>query len=261
LKDSFYETWKEKIVTRASSVVLESWTEKGHSIELRRRTKYHIDVREVAVITSDQVWEVLHRIVDKIREFASRISIEIKFGGRAFIPSFEDVVASGLEKLGYELVESMTTTPSGSSVDFVVQHEGRLIGVEVKNRKTGLDDLKEIIDARSKLGFESMMLVSYRPFDDNIYEFAKSNGINLETIDSILKKIIDKNLSTNKLERNISNLIYFIDKQPKPKEDLLKNFGITLEKSLRANTNEEKKSFFGRTWNNTDKNDRRIGWY
>lgn len=241
LRDSFYETWKEEIAIRASSVLLETWTEKGHHFELRRGKKHNIDVKELAVITSDQIWDILHQIVNKIREFASRISIEIRFGGEDFIPSLEEIIVSGLEKLGYKLVERMTTAPSGSSIDFVVQHEDQIIGVEVKNRKIGLDDLREIIAAKSRLGFENMMLISNYPFDKNIYEFAKSNGIDLETIDNLLKKIIDKNLSTIELEQNISNFIRFIEKQPKPKEGFLKNFGLTLEKLLKANTNKEKK--------------------
>lgn len=81
-RDLFYKKWKEKIAIRTSSVTLELWTKGGHSIELRRKTIFGMDVTEVAVIQAEQTWEILHRIVDKIREFVSRISIDLKFGGR-----------------------------------------------------------------------------------------------------------------------------------------------------------------------------------
>lgn len=67
------------------------------------------------------------------------------------LPPWEDLVASGLAKLGYELVEKMIVTPSGSSIDFAMQHEGQHIGVEVKTRNLEPDDLRGTIDTRSKL--------------------------------------------------------------------------------------------------------------
>ena len=241
IRNSFYETWREKIVIRASSILLESWAEKGHLIELRRSEKNNFEVKEIATITSDQVWEILHRIIDKIREFVSKISIEMKFKGGNFVPSLEETVASGLEKLGYEFVESMTVTPSGSSIDFVVQREGQLIGIEVKNRRIRLNDLRVILNAKLQFGFNNVMIVSNPPFSDDVYKFAKSNDIILETVDNILKKIVGKKISTDKFERNISNLIHFVNKQPAIEKDFLKEFGITLKKSLEAKTNDEKK--------------------
>lgn len=90
LKESFYKSWKEKIAIRASSIVLEFWAnERVHSIELRQGRKNGIDVSEVAWVRAEQTWEILHRIVDKIREFVSRISIDLKFGGRVESIFFE----------------------------------------------------------------------------------------------------------------------------------------------------------------------------
>lgn len=73
LTEQFYNTWNENIIIRTSSVMLESWAKRGHSIELRRGRKLGVNVSEVANVKSEQYWEILHRIADKIREFASRI--------------------------------------------------------------------------------------------------------------------------------------------------------------------------------------------
>jgi len=71
-KELFYKEWTEKIKVRESSVRLESWAKSGHSIRLRETNLFGVNVTEVASIDAEQVWEMLHRISDAIREFASR---------------------------------------------------------------------------------------------------------------------------------------------------------------------------------------------
>lgn len=83
IKEAFYKRWTETITLRVSSVKLEFWSqEKTHTIELRKTIKNGINVSEVAWLQAEQTWEILHRIVSKIHEFVSRISIDLKFGGR-----------------------------------------------------------------------------------------------------------------------------------------------------------------------------------
>jgi len=83
LKEPFYKKWKEKIAVRASSVTLEFWAkESASTIELRKGVKSGVNVSEVTWVKKQQTWEILHQIVDKIREFVSKLSIDLKFGGR-----------------------------------------------------------------------------------------------------------------------------------------------------------------------------------
>lgn len=154
---------------------------------------------------------------------------------------WEEVVASGLSELGYELVENMAVTPSGTSIDFVMEHEGQLIGVEVKSRNVEPDDLKGTLDARSRLGLENMMVVSNREFETDTQKFAEENSIQLKTIENILEAMNEAKLSTTPFTKNISNLMKFTREQAKPSPSLLKEFAATLEKTLSAETNKEKK--------------------
>ena len=71
-KEVFYKKWTERIVIRESSVRLESWAKSGHTIILREANLFGRNVTEKASISAEQVWEILHRITDEIREFASR---------------------------------------------------------------------------------------------------------------------------------------------------------------------------------------------
>lgn len=82
IKESFYKKWKERIAVRVSSVTLEFWAkEKVHTVELRKGTKSGVNVSEKTWVRVEQAWEILHQIAGKIREFVSRISIDLKFGG------------------------------------------------------------------------------------------------------------------------------------------------------------------------------------
>jgi len=157
------------------------------------------------------------------------------------LPPLEEVVASGLEKLGYEIDERMAVTPSGSSIDFVMQHEGQKIGVEVKNRNVDPDDLKGTIVTRANLGLDNMMVISSGKFENAIQRFAEEHDIRLVTIENILKAVDEARLPTAELEDKISNLMYFTRKQPKPKKTLLDGFKVTLENTFAAKTNKEKK--------------------
>ena len=71
-KELFYKEWTEKITVRESSIRLESWTKNGYSMTLRATNLFGKNVTEIAWINAEQVWEMLHRITDTIREFASR---------------------------------------------------------------------------------------------------------------------------------------------------------------------------------------------
>lgn len=74
-KESFYRQWTEKIAVRDSSIMLELWAKNGHSghdIKLGETNLFGVNVTEIAFISTEQVWEILHRITDEIREFASR---------------------------------------------------------------------------------------------------------------------------------------------------------------------------------------------
>ena len=154
---------------------------------------------------------------------------------------WEEIVASGLSELGYNLVENMTVAPSGTSIDFVMEHEGQLIGVEVKTRNVEPDDLKGTLDTRSALDLENMMVVSNREFETDTQKFAEENSIQLKTIENILEAMNEAKLSTTQFKKSISNLMNFTRKQVKPSPSLLKEFAETLEKTLAAETNKEKK--------------------
>ena len=94
MKELFYKNWIQKIVIQDSSVLLESWARKGNSIELEQTTISKIKVRKVANVKSEQYWEILHRILDKIREFAS--NIEIKLADQITIPKSDKKVIAFL---------------------------------------------------------------------------------------------------------------------------------------------------------------------
>ena len=83
-KELFYKKWTEKITVRESSIRLESWTKSGHSITLRETNLFGVNVTEIASINAEQVWEMLHRITDTIREFASRT--DKKLQSRIMLP-------------------------------------------------------------------------------------------------------------------------------------------------------------------------------
>jgi methyl-accepting chemotaxis protein len=86
-KELFYKKWTEKITVRESSVMLELWAKSGHSgqdIRLRETNLFGVNVTEIALISVEQVWEILHRISDTIREFASRT--DKKLQGRIMLP-------------------------------------------------------------------------------------------------------------------------------------------------------------------------------
>ena len=157
------------------------------------------------------------------------------------LPPWEEVVASGLSKLGYELIENMTVAPSGSSIDFVMRDKDQLIGVEVKAGHVEPDDLRGAIDTRSNLGLDNMMVISKEEFRKETQEFAEEHGIRLNTIENILAKMDEAKISTTQLKRNISNLLQFAEEQPKPKERLIEEFRIALDNSSSAKTNKEKK--------------------
>jgi hypothetical protein len=71
-KELFYKKWTEKVIVRESSVRLESWTTNGYEFTLRETNLYGQAVTQKAWIKAEQVWEMLYRITDEIREFASR---------------------------------------------------------------------------------------------------------------------------------------------------------------------------------------------
>lgn len=71
-KELFYKKWTEKIAVRESSAMLEAWARTGHTIILRETNLFGINVTEKASISTEEIWEILHRITDEIREFASR---------------------------------------------------------------------------------------------------------------------------------------------------------------------------------------------
>ena len=87
-KELFYKKWTEKIKVRESSVRLESWAKSGHSIRLREKNLFGVNVTEVASIDAEQVWEILHRISDVILEFASRT--DKKFKGHTMLPKKDE---------------------------------------------------------------------------------------------------------------------------------------------------------------------------
>ena len=76
-KELFYKKWTEKITVRESSIRLESWTKNGYEFTLRATNLCGQDVTQIAWIKPEQVWEMLHRITDEIREFASRTEKEL----------------------------------------------------------------------------------------------------------------------------------------------------------------------------------------
>jgi len=159
-----------------------------------------------------------------------------------FLPPWEEIVSSGLSRLGYEEIENMTATPSGSSIDFVMRDKDQIIGVEVKTRPVTPDDLRGTIDTRSRLGLDNIMVVSARAeIEKDTREFAEKHGIRLNTISNILAKMDEGRLSTTAFRRNISNLMQFAEEQPKPKKSLIEEFRIALDNSLTAETNKEKK--------------------
>lgn len=81
-KEPFYKKWVEQFVVKTSSVKLEYWAQNGSpTIELRKSKRSGVNVSERTWVKKEQVWEILHQIVAKIREFTSRISIDLKFGG------------------------------------------------------------------------------------------------------------------------------------------------------------------------------------
>jgi branched-chain amino acid aminotransferase len=159
----------------------------------------------------------------------------------------EQVAVSGLEQLGYKMVESTIATPSGSSTDFVMKQKGNLVGVEVKARNVEPTDLKGAIDVKSALGFSNIIVVSSKKYQNETSEFAKKHGIELVTIDDILKEVKRTSVSPEAraraliLERDISNWMQFVQEQQKPQERLLKEFGTMFEACLSAETNDEKK--------------------
>lgn len=75
-KEEFYKKWEEEIIIRQSSIILEKWSQNGHSFELRQKTMLGINVKEKANVKTEQYEEILHRITDKIREFVSEIIIK-----------------------------------------------------------------------------------------------------------------------------------------------------------------------------------------
>lgn len=157
------------------------------------------------------------------------------------IPSLEEVISSGLRELGYKLLESNVVTPSGSSIDFIMQHEGQPIGVEVRARNVEPDDLKGTIDTRSKLGLRNIMVVSNKGFEKDTKKFAEKHNIPLVTIDNILRKMDEARLPTTMFERNIQNLMNFTKSRAKLQRSLLEEFKIALAKTTAAKTNKEKK--------------------
>jgi len=155
-------------------------------------------------------------------------------------PPWEHIVASGLAKLGYKEVESMTVTPSGSSIDLLMQYEGQLIGVEVKARAVEPEDLRGAIDVRSSLGLDNMMVVSNKDFGEDTRRVAEEHGIRLAKIDDILRWMDEAKIPTTESRADISNLANFIKTHPEPKKNLLEEFNTSLRSALEAETNKDK---------------------
>lgn len=249
-KKLFFKKWKQRVVIRTSSIMLESHTTNGFPLELGEEIILLTNVVKVAFISSRQTWEILHRITDKIREFVSKVSINLRYGKRTPkisvdhikpIQPLEDIVASGLSRLGYQLVDRMNATPSGLSVDFVVKQKDKLIGVEVKNRKVDVDDLKNTIVASKDLALNNIMIVSSKGFTNNTKKHAREMMIELVSFDDILKMISKEKLPTSELEQNITNLTNFVNNRPKPTAEQLNSFKDSLEKVFSAKTNVDKK--------------------
>jgi predicted RecB family endonuclease len=177
------------------------------------------------------------------RDFVNSLYRDVENKISAILPAtpLEEIALSGLMKLGYKMVENTIATPSGYSIDFVMEHNGKLVGVEVKAREVKLSDLRGAIDVRSELGLSNFMVVSSKEFQPETLEFAKKHGINLATTEDILREVERANLPTVELEKGISNLMHFVREQPKPQEKLLKEFEAMLEACLSAKTNDEKK--------------------
>lgn len=82
IKENFYKRWFETINIPYSAIKLELNTSSGFTIILGKKSMYGVNVVEHANISSSQIWEMLHAIADKIRDYASKLSIDLRFGER-----------------------------------------------------------------------------------------------------------------------------------------------------------------------------------
>jgi 3-hydroxyisobutyrate dehydrogenase-like beta-hydroxyacid dehydrogenase len=114
-----------------------------------------------------------------------------------------------------------------------MDYNGKPVGVEVKARKVDPTDLREAIDAKSTLELSNVIIISSKEYQSETLEFAQKHGIDLVTIDDILRKVqtaskpteIQENKLTKILERDISDWRkHFVEGQHELPQDCSRSF-------------------------------------
>ena len=186
----------------------------------------------------DDTAKIINKALESNKYGAEDVRLEL-------LPSstlpLELIVADTLQDIGYEMVESNLSIPSGSQIDFVMKRNGKSYGVEVKSRKVELDDLRGAIDVRSNVDLDNFLIVSKTNFDDDVREMARRYEIELKTTDDILKEMEKAKISTQNYKTGITGLLDFQNNQPTPDKLLLVDYRRALEDTFSATTNDKKK--------------------